>query len=67
MTKDIHAEITHNNIAIIDGQILFSGSFNWTKSAQERNEENFLEFIDEEEMIKTYQRRLDYLWENNNP
>ncbi len=39
----------HNKIAIIDGRILFTGSYNWSESAEERNEENLLEFIDEEE------------------
>lgn len=35
---------------------------NGTKSAEERNEENFLEFIDEEDIIRIYQERLDWLW-----
>lgn len=55
----------HNKIAIIDGKILFTGSFNWTKSAEEINQENLLEFIDEKKIIKIYQKRLDYLWEFN--
>ena len=33
----------------------------------ERNQGNLLEFIDEEEIIKVYQERLDYLWEFNQP
>lgn len=63
---DIHAGIMHNKIAIIDGKVLFTGSYNWTKSAEGRNQENLLKFIDEEEIIKIYQERLDYLWEFNN-
>ncbi|GAJ11467.1 unnamed protein product, partial [marine sediment metagenome] len=59
--------IMHNKIAIIDGRILFTGSYNWSKSAEERNQENLLEFIDEEEIIRVYQERLDYLWEFNQP
>jgi len=35
--------------------------------AEEKNQENLLEFIDEEEIIKVYQERLDYLWEFNEP
>ena len=65
--QDRHAGIMHNKIAVIDGKVLFTGSYNWTKSAEERNEENLLEFIDEEEIIKVYQERLDYLWEFNEP
>jgi len=43
----------------------FAGSHNWSKSAEERNEENLLEFVDEEEIIRIYQKRLDYLWGYN--
>lgn len=59
---DVHGGIMHNKIAIIDGRVLLTGSFNWTKSAEERNEENLLLFIDEEEIIRIYQIRLNYLW-----
>ena len=73
--QDRHAGIMHNKIAVIDGKVLFTGSYNWSKSAEERNEENLLEFIDDEEIkgeieekiIKIYQERLDYLWEFNKP
>jgi len=65
LIQDRHAGIMHNKIAIIDGRVLFTGSYNWSKSAEERNEENLLEFIDEEEIIKIYQERLDCLWEFN--
>jgi len=71
--QDKHAGIMHNKIAIMDEEILFTDSYNWSKSAEERNQENLLEFIDdevikgeiEEEIIKIYQERLDYLWEFN--
>ena len=65
--QDRHAGIMHDRIAIMHGRVLFTGSYNWSKSAEERNEENLLEFIDEEEIIETYQERLDYLWEFNKP
>jgi len=65
--QDRRAGIMHNKIAVIDGKVLFTGSYNWTKSAEESNQENLLEFIDEEEIIKVYQERLDYLWEFNKP
>jgi len=61
--QDRHAGIMHNKIAIIDGKILFTGSYNWSKSAEERNQENLLEFINEEKIIRIYQERLNYLWE----
>jgi len=65
--QDRRSGYMHNNIAIMDGRILFTGSYNWSKSAEETNQENLLEFIDKEEIIKVYQERLDYLWEFNEP
>ena len=58
--QDRHAGIMHNKIAIIDGRVLFTGSYNWSKSAEERNEENLLEFIDEEEIIEPRFGKLSY-------
>ncbi len=38
---DEHA-IAHNKVMIIDGEIVITGSFNFTKAAEERNAENVL-------------------------
>ena len=53
--------LMHNKFAIIDGQSLITGSFNWTLTAEERNEENLL-IIADPGTIKKYQERFDYLW-----
>lgn len=39
---DCEHAIAHNKIMIIDGATLITGSFNFTKAAQERNAENLL-------------------------
>ena len=38
---DAHA-IAHNKVMVVDDQIVITGSFNFTKSAEERNAENLL-------------------------
>jgi len=53
--------LMHNKFAIIDGKSLITGSFNWTLTAEERNEENLL-VISDEETIERYQHRFEYLW-----
>ena len=35
-------QIAHNKIMIIDGETVITGSFNFTKSAEEHNAENLL-------------------------
>jgi len=53
--------LMHNKFAIIDGKQLITGSFNWTLTAEERNEENLL-VITDEGTIEKYEERFDYLW-----
>jgi phosphatidylserine/phosphatidylglycerophosphate/cardiolipin synthase-like enzyme len=44
---DKHA-IAHNKVMVIDGQIVITGSFNFTKAAEESNAENLLVIRDKE-------------------
>jgi phosphatidylserine/phosphatidylglycerophosphate/cardiolipin synthase-like enzyme len=41
-TIDAAHAIVHNKIIIIDGEMIITGSFNFTKAAQEKNAENLL-------------------------
>ena len=51
---DRHA-IAHNKIIIIDGQTVLTGSFNFTKQAEENNAENLL-VIEDTALAKKYRR-----------
>ena len=51
-------DIAHNKIMIIDGEIVITGSFNFTKAAEDKNAENFLVIRDKataEKYIKNWQ------------
>jgi phosphatidylserine/phosphatidylglycerophosphate/cardiolipin synthase-like enzyme len=39
---DAQHAISHNKVMIIDGETVLTGSFNFTKAAQEKNAENLL-------------------------
>jgi phosphatidylserine/phosphatidylglycerophosphate/cardiolipin synthase-like enzyme len=39
---DANHAISHNKVIIIDGELVITGSFNFTKAAQEKNAENVL-------------------------
>lgn len=39
---DAHHAIAHNKVIVIDGETVITGSFNFTKAAQEHNAENLL-------------------------
>jgi phosphatidylserine/phosphatidylglycerophosphate/cardiolipin synthase-like enzyme len=43
---DAAHQIAHNKIMIIDGETVITGSFNFTRSAEDHNAENLLVIID---------------------
>jgi phosphatidylserine/phosphatidylglycerophosphate/cardiolipin synthase-like enzyme len=53
-------KIAHNKIMIIDGKTVITGSFNFSKSAEEGNAENLL-LIDSPELAKKYSEN----WKNH--
>lgn len=51
-------DIAHNEIIIIEGETVITGSFNFTKAAEDKNAENLLEIRDKalaEKYIKNWQ------------
>ena len=55
--------IMHHKFAIIDNRILLTGSYNWTFSASNRNDENLM-VIDDLELIEIFQNQFVNLWTN---
>jgi len=55
--------IMHNKFAIIDNCLLLTGSYNWTFSANNRNDENLM-VIDDPELIEIFQNQFVNLWTN---
>ena len=51
---DAQHAIAHNKIMIIDGQTLITGSFNFSKGAEESNAENLLIIRGNPELLKQY-------------
>ena len=50
---DAEHAIAHNKIMILDGYLVLTGSFNFTKAAEENNAENLL-IINDAELAKSY-------------
>ena len=53
--------IMHNKFAIFDGNLVETGSFNWTTSATSYNFENAI-LIAVPEVSARYQREFDHIW-----
>ena len=53
--------LMHNKFAVIDNKVLITGSFNWTKNAENDNQENLL-IITDKKLIDQYAKRFELLW-----
>lgn len=53
--------IMHNKFAVFDGELLETGSFNWTRAADDKNFENAL-FRSDAALIEGYSRYWDWMW-----
>ena len=51
----------HHKFAVFDDARLVTGSYNWTRSAAERNQENVL-VSDDTRLVRPYREMFDRLW-----
>jgi len=56
----------HHKFAVFDEARLVTGSYNWTRSAAERNQENVL-ISDDTRLVRPYREMFDRLWERLEP
>ncbi len=56
------AVIAHNKIVIIDGQTVITGSFNFTRAAEEKNAENLLVIRDKALAAKDLENWKEHAW-----
>ncbi|SMO46995.1 PLD-like domain-containing protein [Balnearium lithotrophicum] len=54
--------LMHNKYAIYDNKIVSTGSFNWTGSAERRNDENLVVIKNNGKLIKLYRKNFEKLW-----
>ncbi len=57
LIDDQHA-IAHNKVMVIDSATIITGSFNFTKAAEEKNAENMLVMKDAPELVKAYEANI---------
>jgi len=59
-----HYAIMHNKYAVIDGETVITGSFNWTAAAENENAENLL-IIKDGKIAQSYQTNFDKLFKES--
>jgi len=57
LIDDQHA-IAHSKVMVIDSATILTGSFNFTKAAEEKNAENLLVIKDAPELVKAYEANV---------
>ena len=64
---DANCYILHNKVIIIDDAVVITGSYNFTRAAEDSNDENFLIIIDPT-LAKYYSDEFERLWDQaSNP
>lgn len=62
-SQEREAGLMHQKFAVIDRKTVFSGSYNWTHSAENFNDENLLLFRDAGPLAEEYRQVFMRLWE----
>jgi phosphatidylserine/phosphatidylglycerophosphate/cardiolipin synthase-like enzyme len=55
--------LMHQKFAVIDRKVVLTGSYNWTVSAENSNDENLLLFRDAAPLADEYRKEFFRLWE----
>jgi len=58
--------VMHNKYAVFDGALLETGSYNWTKNAEENNFEN-ADFSDDAPLVSAFAKNFEGLWKAAKP
>jgi phosphatidylserine/phosphatidylglycerophosphate/cardiolipin synthase-like enzyme len=62
--KDNNPAFMHDKFAIIDGTVVLTGSFNWTRSADEVNNENLI-VLAGADVGSTFERDFFSVWQQS--
>lgn len=58
---DNNDALMHDKIVVIDSTVVITGSFNWTQSANNSNNENFL-VISDASLAQSYESQFQMVW-----
>ncbi len=58
--------LMHNKFCVIDNRIVITGSYNWTASAEKKNQENLV-IIHDSNIARIFEKRMEYLLKLNVP
>ncbi len=59
--NDTNSDLMHDKVLIVDGTIVLMGSFNWSNSAEEDNNENLI-VINSTHIATVYEQEFQKIW-----
>lgn len=62
--NDTNSELMHNKVMIVDGLIVLTGSFNWSTSGEESNNENLI-VINSAYLAGIYEEEFREIWDES--
>ena len=63
---DRSPEHMHHKFMVVDGQTVLTGSYNWTRSAETRNEENLV-VLDDPILAGRFAEKFERIWNLSDP
>jgi cardiolipin hydrolase len=63
---DCSPEHMHHKFMVIDGHTVMTGSYNWTRSAETRNEENIIA-VDDPLLATRFSEEFERIWKLSEP
>ena len=63
---DRSPEHMHHKFMVIDGRTVMTGSYNWTRSAETRNEENIIA-VDDPQLATRFSEEFERIWKLSEP
>jgi cardiolipin hydrolase len=63
---DRSPEHMHHKFMVVDGQTILTGSYNWTRSAETRNEENLV-VLDDPFLAGRFAEEFERIWNISDP
>ena len=61
---DNRSAYMHHKFAVIDGKLVITGSYNWTASAEKRNDENLV-VLRMPEFVRAFEGEFERLWNSS--
>lgn len=59
------SQTMHHKFCVVDGQVLLTGSMNWSTQSYARYDEDLVKFQKSPEVVSAFQTEFEYIWMNS--